>query len=96
MTAGFVNRNGRCVVGRKDFIASIEKMLPDFTRACRAHNVPIVIMHQGAFAADYQGEEYRLLGMATKFAGIGGKEISIIGTNGRLLIKIKVLIEPAP
>jgi hypothetical protein len=40
-----------------------------------------VIMHQDAFAADYQDEEYRLMGMAIKFAGICGKEVRIIGTN---------------
>jgi len=61
-------------------IAAIEKMLPDFARACRASDTPVVIMHQDAFAADYQ-EEYRLIGMAIKFAGICGKEVRIIGTN---------------
>ena len=40
-------------------------------------------MHQDAFAADYQEEEYRLLGMAIKFAGICGKEVQIVGTNRR-------------
>jgi hypothetical protein len=30
-------------------------------------------MHLDAFAADYQEEEYRLIGMAIKFAGICGK-----------------------
>jgi hypothetical protein len=38
-------------------------------------------MHQDAFAADYQEDEYRLMGMAIKFAGICGKEVRIIGTN---------------
>jgi len=64
-----------------NLIAAIEKMLPDFARACRAPDLPIVIMHQDAFAADYQEEEYRLLGMAIKFAGICGKEVHIIGRN---------------
>ena len=62
-------------------IAAIEKMLPDFARTCRAQDSPVVIMHQDAFAADYQEEEYRLMGMAIKFAGICGKEVRIIGTN---------------
>jgi hypothetical protein len=39
-------------------------------------------MHQDAFAADYREEEYRLFGMAIKFAGICGKEIRIHGKNG--------------
>jgi hypothetical protein len=64
-----------------NLIAAIEKMLPDFARACRAPDTPVVIMHQDAFAADYQEEEYRLIGMAVKFAGICGKEVRIIGTN---------------
>jgi hypothetical protein len=62
-------------------IAAIEKMLPDFARTCRGQETPVVIMHQDAFAADYQEEEYRLMGMAIKFAGICGKEVRIIGTN---------------
>lgn len=64
-----------------NLIAGIEKMLPDFARACRAHDNTVVTMHQDAFAADYQEEEYRLLGMAIKFAGICGKEVQIVGTN---------------
>jgi hypothetical protein len=64
-----------------NLIAAIEKTLPDFARACRADDTPVVIMHQDAFAADYQEEEYRILGMAIKFAGICGKEIRIYGRN---------------
>jgi hypothetical protein len=64
-----------------NLIAAVEKMLPDFARACRARDTPVVVMHQDAFAADYQQEEYRLMGMAIKFAGICGKEVHIIGTN---------------
>jgi len=64
-----------------NLIAVVEKILPDFARACRAHDTPVVIMHQDAFAADYQEEEYRLIGLAIKFAGICGKEVRIIGTN---------------
>jgi hypothetical protein len=67
-------------------IAAVEKMLPDFARACRAHDTPVVIMHQDAFAADYQEEEYRLIGMTIKFAGICGKEVRIIGTNRETVV----------
>ena len=49
-------------------------MLPDFARACHAHVNTVLTMHQDAFAADYQEEEYRLIGLVTKFAGICGKE----------------------
>ena len=56
-----------------NLIVAIEKMLSDFARPCRARDIPVVIMHQDAFAADYQEEEYRLIGMAIKFAGICGE-----------------------
>lgn len=69
-----------------NLIAVVEEILPDFARACRAHDTPVVIMHQDAFAADYQEEEYRLIGLAIKFAGICGKEVRIIGTNRQTLL----------
>ncbi len=62
-------------------ITDIEKMLPDFAWACRDPGAPVVVMHQDAFAADYQEAEYKLLGVAIKFAGICGKEVQIIGKN---------------
>jgi hypothetical protein len=43
------------------------------------------LLHQDAFAADYQ-DEYRLLGMAIKFAGTCGKEINIHEKIVKLLI----------
>lgn len=64
-----------------NLIATIGKSLPDFAAACHAAAIPVVILHQDAFAADYQDEEYRLLGMAVKFAGTCGKEIRIHGRN---------------
>jgi hypothetical protein len=64
-----------------NLIAAIEKMLPEFAKACRAPDTPVVIMHQDAFAADYQEEDYRLIGMAIKFAGICGKEVRVHGRN---------------
>jgi hypothetical protein len=45
----------------------------------------MVIIHQDSFAADYQQDEYTLLGMAIMFAGLHGKEIRIIGTNRETL-----------
>jgi hypothetical protein len=64
--------------------AKIKGLLPDFIRACRA-NDDAVIIHQDSFAADYQDDEYALLGMAIKFAGLYGKEVRIIGTNRETL-----------
>jgi hypothetical protein len=74
-----------------DLIATIDKMLPDFARACRAPDTPVVVLHQNAFAADYQDEEYRLLGMAIKVAGIYGKEIHIIGRNREIVDQDKTI-----
>lgn len=62
-------------------ITTIERELPDFAKACRSTDNTVVAMHQDSFAADYQDEEYKLLGMAIKFAGICGKEVHIICAN---------------
>jgi hypothetical protein len=58
----------------------MEELLPDFVKSCRENN-DVVVLHQDAFAADYQEEEYKLLGMAIKFAGLGGREVRVIGKN---------------
>jgi hypothetical protein len=58
----------------------IRRLLPDFVKACGIDE-DVIIIHQDSFAADYQQDEYALLGMAIKFAGIHGKEVRIIGTN---------------
>src|SRR5271157_5935162 len=44
-------------------IATIRKNLPDFAKAC-ADDEELVLLHQDAFAADYQEDEFALLGMA--------------------------------
>jgi hypothetical protein len=64
--------------------AKIDRLLPDFVKSCR-ENADMVILHQDSFAADYQDDEYALLGMAIKFAGLHGKEVRIIGTNRETL-----------
>jgi hypothetical protein len=61
-------------------IATIKKNLPDFAKAC-ADDTELVLLHQDAFAADYQDDEYLLLGMAIKYAGLRGKEVRVIGKN---------------
>jgi hypothetical protein len=48
--------------------AEVERLLPDYVNSCR-DKADVVIIHQDAFAADYQGHEYALLGKAIKFAG---------------------------
>ncbi len=59
---------------------AIEELLPDFAKCCR-ETTEVVVLHQDAFAADYQDDECKLLGMAIKFAGLHGKEIRIVGKN---------------
>jgi len=49
-------------------------------KAC-ADDTELVLLHQDAFAADYQADEYMLLGMAIKYAGLRGKEVRVIGKN---------------
>jgi len=49
-------------------IATIRNKLPEFAKAC-ADDTELVLLHQDAFAADYQEDEYMLLGMAIKYAG---------------------------
>ena len=61
-------------------IATIRRKLPEFMKAC-ADDTELVLLHQDAFAADYQEDEYVLLGMAIKYAGLRGKEVRVIGKN---------------
>ena len=63
----------------------IETKLPDFVAAIRNSGNNAVILHQDAFAADYQDAEYVLLGKAIKYAGIFGKQIVIQGRNRETL-----------
>ena len=63
-----------------NLIATIRRELPEFAKAC-ADDTELVLLHQDAFAADNQQDEYRLLGMAIKYAGLRGKEVRVIGKN---------------
>jgi hypothetical protein len=45
------------------------------------------LLHQDTFAADYHEDEYKLLGMAIKHAGLRGKEVRVIGKNRRSLVE---------
>lgn len=63
-----------------NLIATIRAKLPDFARMC-ADDSELVMVHQDSFAADYQDDEYLLLGMAIKYAGLRGKEVRVIGKN---------------
>jgi hypothetical protein len=41
----------------------------------------VLVMHQDAFAADYQDSELYLLGAAIKYAGGQGVAVNIVGKN---------------
>lgn len=59
---------------------TVEESLPKMKELVES-SADAVILHQDAFAGDYQPDEYLLLGMAIKYIGLSGKEIHIIGTN---------------
>ena len=64
-----------------DFVNS---EIPDFCEMIdKAVNVgqTHILIHQDGFAADYQIEEYLLLGKAIKYAGLHNINITIIGKN---------------
>lgn len=56
---------------------AMQARLPDFVEACDS-GVEELFLHQGAFAADYEEDEYMLLGMAIKYAGLHKKNVRII------------------
>lgn len=65
----------------------VERRLPEFCQTVKnaRNGRNNVVLHQDAFAADYQPEEYRLLGMAIKYAGLYGVEIIFGGENRETL-----------
>jgi hypothetical protein len=65
--------------------ATLRQKLPDFIERCN-EPVEVLILHQDAFAAAYQDEEYALLGMAIKYAGLVGKTVHVIGHNRETLL----------
>jgi hypothetical protein len=65
---------------QSELVRSIQSSLPEFVKACAA-DVDVMVLHQDAFAAAYQENEYALLGMAVKYAGMCGKEVRVIGNN---------------
>lgn len=74
---------------KKDLEELITREIPDFIETIKnaeEENID-VILHQDAFAADYQYEEFFLLGAAIKYAGLHGRTLHIIGTNRETLKK---------
>ena len=65
---------------QEGLIIFVEQMLPK-AKEMVATDADVVILHQDAFAADYQKSEYLLLGAFIKYCGLKGKEVRIIGKN---------------
>ncbi len=68
--------------------ATVEHYLPEFAKAMEDlqpksddNNGDILVLHQDAFASGYDEDEYKLLGMAVKYAGLRGITVQFIGKN---------------
>lgn len=75
------------IENRKNLIISeVEENLKAFKKTIDlAEDDTSIILHQDAFAADYQLSEIFLLGSVIKYAGIKGIELRIIGKNRETL-----------
>lgn len=82
--------NDKAIIERAhDLQQRVRKAIPAFAQAVdhamrkrlEAGESPLLVQHQDAFAGDYQMNEYLLLGMAIKYAGLYGLELRIIGRN---------------
>ena len=59
---------------------TVEHFLPEFKIAVQ-EEIDVICLHQDAFAAGYHDDEYVLLGMAVKYAGLHGKQLMFVGRN---------------
>jgi hypothetical protein len=72
----------------KEVRERIELLLPEIVSACAVYKsgkVKAVMLHQDAFASDYENPEMWLLGLAIKYCGLQGIPVYIVGTNGETL-----------
>ena len=67
---------------------TVEHYLPDFAREVKVisrlpegREKPWMSMHQDSFAADYHKDEYTILGMAVKYAGLFNVSVLVVGKN---------------
>ena len=60
---------------------TVEHYIPEFANAVKfsAENKTLLIMHQDAFAAGFHEDEYILLAMAVKYAGMYDVRLQFIG-----------------
>ena len=72
-------------------VATVEHYLPEFAKGVKKatkeatksaqEEQPMMVLHQDAFAAGYHKDEYILLGLAIKYAGLHNVAVTIIGKN---------------
>jgi hypothetical protein len=72
-------------------VATVEHYLPEFAKSVKEateeathsgqEEQPMIVLHQDAFAAGYHKDEYILLGLAIKYAGLHNVGVTIIGKN---------------
>jgi hypothetical protein len=72
-------------------VATVEHYLPEFAKGVKKaakeatysgqEEQPMLVLHQDAFAAGYHKDEYILLGLAIKYAGLHNVAVTIIGKN---------------
>ena len=67
---------------------TVETYLPDFAKGVAEAAAQVgrakdstMVLHQDASAAGYDDDEYTLLGMAAKYAGLHGMVVTVIGPN---------------
>ena len=69
--------------------ATVQHYLPEFATKIKkmeaARDNTVLILHQDAFAVGYDDDEYMLLGMAIKYAGLHRVTITIIGKDEETL-----------
>jgi len=63
----------------------LETKLPDLKEVIDNSDSKDILIHQDAFAADYQDDEYVLLGSVIKYAGLKGITITFHGINRETL-----------
>ncbi|MEO5923849.1 MAG: hypothetical protein ABIR70_08495 [Bryobacteraceae bacterium] len=52
--------------------------IPDWVAQCEDKATEIVTMHQQTFGADHRQSEIELLGWAIKYAGMCGKNVTVV------------------
>jgi hypothetical protein len=73
---------------QNEITTDVETVIPDFKDMidnAKEEGIKEIIIHQDAFAADYQIDEYVILGKAIKYAGMKGISVKFYGTNRETL-----------